>query len=96
MIEDNDSYHFNYEKKYLEDKQAEPISLTLPLRSDEYFSRILFSLFDGLILEEWLLDIAKKKWKLDMRDRMSILLATCRDCIGVVSVEPIEEENKDE
>jgi len=96
LIEDNDSYHFNYEKKYLEDKQAEPISLTLPLRSDEYFSRILFSLFDGLILEEWLLDIAKKKWKLDMRDRMSILLATCRDCIGVVSVEPIEEENKDE
>jgi len=53
----------------------------------------LFSFFDGLIPEGWLLDIAEKNWKLDPRDRMGLLLACCRDCIGAVS---IEEEREDE
>lgn len=90
LIEDEDGYHFNYEKDYLEDEKAEPISLTLPLTPNEYSSNVLFPFFDGLIPEGWLLDIAKKNWKLSTRDRMSILLVTCRDCIGAVSVEPIE------
>jgi len=90
LIEDEDGYHFNYEKEYLENERAEAISLTFPLTSKKYTSNILFPFFDGLIPEGWLLDIAEKNWKLDARDRMSILLATCRDCIGAVSIEPIE------
>jgi len=62
----------------------------LPLREKEYTSEVLFPFFDGLIPEGWLLEIAEKNWKFDRRDRMSILLLTCRDCIGAVSVEPIE------
>jgi serine/threonine-protein kinase HipA len=46
--------------------------------------------FDGLIPEGWLLEIAEKNWKLNPRDRMGLLLACCRDCIGAVS---IEEDN---
>jgi serine/threonine-protein kinase HipA len=90
LIEDDEGYHFNYSKEYLENKRAEPISLTFPLTSNKYSSNILFPFFDGLIPEGWLLDIAEKNWKFDARDRMSILLVTCRDCIGAVSIEPIE------
>jgi len=90
LIEDEEGYHFSYEKDYLEDEKAEPISLTLPLTPNEYSSNVLFPFFDGLIPEGWLLDIAKKNWKLNTRDRMSILLVTCRDCIGAVSIESIE------
>jgi len=90
LIEDEDGYHFNYEEAYLEKEKAEAISLTLPLTPKKYLSNILFPFFDGLIPEGWLLDIAEKNWKLDARDRMSILLVTCRDCIGAVSVEPVE------
>ena len=90
LIEDEDGYHFNYEEAYFGKKKAEAISLTLPLSPKKYSSNILFPFFDGLIPEGWLLDIAEKNWKLDARDRMSILLVTCRDCIGAVSVEPIE------
>lgn len=43
--------------------------------------------FDGLIPEGWLLEIAGKNWKLNARDRMGLLLACCRDCIGAVSIE---------
>lgn len=95
LIEDDEGFHFKYETDYLTIENPEPISLTLPLTSSLYSSKILFPFFDGLIPEGWLLDIAEKNWKLNMRDRMSILLVTCKDCIGAVSVEPIEL-NEDE
>lgn len=90
LIENDEGFHFTYEKEYLNNNNSEPISLILPLTSYTYSSKILFPFFDGLIPEGWLLDIAEKNWKLDIRDRMSILLVTCKDCIGAVSVEPIE------
>jgi serine/threonine-protein kinase HipA len=90
LTEDDEGYHFKYEKKYLESSDAEAVSLTFPLKGNEYNSNILFSFFDGLIPEGWLLEIAKKNWKIDPRDRMSVLLETCRECIGAVSIEPID------
>lgn len=57
---------------------------------------MLFPFFDGLVPEGWLLDIAEKNWKLSARDRMGLLLKTCRDCIGAVSIEPMEEEKENE
>jgi serine/threonine-protein kinase HipA len=51
----------------------------------------MFPFFDGLIPEGWLLDVAEKSWKLNSRDRMGLLLACCKDCIGAVSVHPINE-----
>ncbi len=95
LIEDEEGFHYAYEEEYLNGNNPEPISLTLPLTSSKYYSKILFPFFDGLIPEGWLLDIVEKNWKLDIRNRMSILLATCKDCIGAVSVEPIES-NEDE
>jgi len=92
LIEDDEGFHFKYEKKYLETDKPEPISLTLPLTEDTYHSKVLFPFFDGLIPEGWLLDIAEKNWKFDIRDRMSILLVTCLDCIGAVSVESVKQE----
>ena len=86
LIEDDAGFYFKYEDEYLESENPEPISLTIPLKKETYTSKILFPFFDGLIPEGWLLDIAAKNWKLDVRDRMSILLATCIDCVGAVSI----------
>jgi serine/threonine-protein kinase HipA len=66
--------------------------LTLPLKEQPYTSKILFPFFDGLIPEGWLLDIAQNNWKLNPRDRMGLLMACCKDCIGAVSVHPINNE----
>lgn len=87
LTEDENGYHFLYKKSYLENPEAEAISLTMPLTEKEYQSKVLFPFFDGLIPEGWLLDIAQKNWKLNPRDRMSILLKTCHDCIGAVSIQ---------
>ena len=57
---------------------------------------MLHPFFDGLIPEGWLLDIAQKNWKIDSRDRMALLPACCRDCIGAVSIEPLNTTEDDE
>ena len=91
IIEDEEGYLFQYSEEYLTQDDAEPVSLTLPLQKEPFRDKVLFPFFDGLIPEGWLLDIAEKNWKLNARDRMGLLLKTCRDCIGAVSIEPLEE-----
>lgn len=94
LLEDENGFHFQYDQYYLNSKGAEPISLTFPLTNKAFESKILFPFFDGLIPEGWLLDIAQKNWKINPRDRMEILLKTCQDCIGAVSIEAIESDGK--
>lgn len=77
---------FTYDKAYLEKESAKPISLTLPLRSEPYKEKTMIPFFDGLIPEGWLLNILTDNWKINPRDRMSLLLHACKNCIGNVSV----------
>ena len=92
LTEDENGYTFEYDANYLVQADAEAVSLTLPLSNKPYRDKVLFPFFDGLIPEGWLLDIAETNWKIDARDRMSLLLACCKDCIGAVGVEPIIDE----
>jgi serine/threonine-protein kinase HipA len=94
LTEDEDGYHFQYNELYLQQPDPEEISVTFPLTGEPYDSKILFPFFDGLIPEGWLFDIAQKNWKLNPGDRMSILLKTCYDCIGAVSIQPQDENGK--
>jgi len=89
LTEDENGYTFAYDSAYLVSEKAEPISLTLPLTKEPYISNVLHPFFDGLIPEGWLLDIAERNWKIDSRDRMSLLLTCCKDCIGAVSIQPL-------
>jgi serine/threonine-protein kinase HipA len=93
--QDEDGYSFQYDKDYLKQNTAAPISLTMPLTEKEYHSKTMIPFFDGLIPEGWLLDITLQNWKLDNRDRMGLLLVACKDCIGAVSIEAIEEKENE-
>ena len=93
LAETEDGYEFQYETTYVAKPQAEPISLTLPLREEAYQSPMLFPFFDGLIPEGWLLDVAVRNTDISILDRMSLLLLCCKDCIGAVSVIPDNEED---
>ena len=89
IIEERDGlFTFQYEDSYLNSLNAKPISLTLPLRKEIYSQKTMISFFDGLIPEGWLLNIITDNWKINPRDRMSILLLACKDCIGNISVVP--------
>jgi serine/threonine-protein kinase HipA len=88
LWETDDGYLLQYEGDYLQQPYSKPISLTLPKRQESYHSKVLFPFFDGLIPEGWLLDIAVDYWKVKANDRFELLLNTCRDTIGAVTVEP--------
>ena len=92
LTEDDLGYEFRYDSDYLKSEGAEAVSLTLPLSAKPYRDKVLFPFFDGLIPEGWLLDIAEQSWKISARDRFSLLLACCKDCIGNVSVIPVNEK----
>lgn len=88
LMETDQGYSFSYDEKYIA-SNGKQISLTLPIRKEPYTSHILFPFFDGLIPEGWLLDIVTKNWKIDTKDRFGLLLVSCKDSIGNVSVEEI-------
>ena len=87
LQEDESGFSFTYNADYLQEIDAVPVSLTLPLQAEAYRSSQLFPFFDGLIPEGWLLNVAQENWKLNPRDRMGLLLACCKECIGAVSVQ---------
>src|SRR5690554_4534404 len=91
---DEGEFIFQYNDFYITNYPDEFITFTMPVRKEPYFENRLFSFFEGLIPEGWLLDIASKNWKINRNDRMGLLLACCQNCIGAVSVQPIPQENE--
>ena len=86
---DEGEYVFQYDENYVLKHPKKFVSFTMPVTDKPYTDKRLFPFFEGLIPEGWLLDIASKSWKINVNDRMGLLLACCRDCIGAVSVEPM-------
>jgi serine/threonine-protein kinase HipA len=91
---DEGEYVFRYEEDYVKDHSNDFITFSMPVSDVHYREKRLFPFFEGLIPEGWLLDIASKNWKINRNDRMGLLLACCRNCIGAVSVEPILSDNE--
>ncbi len=86
LKETDSGYSFTYDKEYLADKNSSAVSLTLPIQEKEYTSKTLFSFFDGLIPEGWLLNIVTHNWKIDRKDRFGLLLVACKDPVGNVCI----------
>ena len=85
LREDENGFSFVYDPSYLQQPDAEPISLSMPLR-EPMETRVFLGRKHAKLL-----NIAERSWKINQRDRMSLLLACCKDCIGAVSVVPEEE-----
>jgi serine/threonine-protein kinase HipA len=91
---DEGDYLFQYDAEYVKNHPEDFITFSMPVSKFTFRDKRLFPFFDGLIPEGWLLEIASANWKINRNDRMGLLLACCRDCIGAVSVVPINEEHE--
>ena len=92
ILKETDSgYSFVYDIDYLKSENPTAVSLTLPLQKEEYTSKTLFSFFDGLIPEGWLLGVVSNNWKIDRKDRFGLLLVACKDPIGNVCIKGAKE-----
>lgn len=94
ILAENDSpqeYIFRYHKDYLESKLP-AVSLSMPLRENEYRSSVLFPYFFNLLSEGENRAIQSSLHHIDKNDDFGILLATAQyDTVGAVTVVPIDE-----
>ncbi|MCK4762365.1 MAG: HipA N-terminal domain-containing protein [Candidatus Aminicenantes bacterium] len=81
-------FRFTYNEDFK--KKGIPISVSLPLIDSPFENNELFSFFVGLLPEGWYLDIVSASLKIDKNDRFGLLLSTCKDTTGAVSIEEIE------
>ena len=87
IIQDDDNkFIFEYTLDWFNDESKPAISLTMPKTQKIYQSDILFPFFDGLIPEGYLLELAIRSFGIKANDRMTLLLKTCNNPIGNVSV----------
>lgn len=91
---DEGTFTFKYDEDYVNQYPQQFITFTMAVNKKEYKDKRLFPFFEGLIPEGWLLDIASKNWKINRNDRMGLLLACCQNCIGAVSVQPLESQDE--
>ncbi|MFM7866737.1 MAG: HipA N-terminal domain-containing protein, partial [Planctomycetaceae bacterium] len=69
-------------------RDAQPVSLTMPLRSEPYTHMGLHPFFENLLPEGWLLEVTSRKLKVSKDDLFGLLVATCADCVGAVEIFP--------
>lgn len=95
LTETDEGYFiFRYDEQYVLQYPKQFLTFTMPVSKFSYREKYLFSFFEGLIPEGWLLDVAKEHYKINPNDRMGLLLACCQNCIGAVSVKAIEQTNE--
>ena len=88
LEEVKDGYRFTYYREFIKKKKS--ISVSLPITENSYESAHLFSFFLGLLPEGWYLDLVCRTLKIDKEDVFGILLATCKDTVGAVTIKEIK------
>ncbi|MDD4515230.1 HipA N-terminal domain-containing protein [Massilibacteroides sp.] len=88
---DNEHYSFRYNDDYYNDRDAPPVSLTMPKNKQEYLSSFLFPVFFNMTSEGDNRIIQARNLRIDENDDFGILSATGHtDTIGAITVKPIE------
>ena len=83
---------FNYDKNYLQNKNAVPLSASLPLQSEEFSQKQCIPFFSGLLPEE---DSRKKiadYLHVSETSTLKLLEALGGECAGLISILPEENE----
>ncbi|OPX28187.1 MAG: hypothetical protein B1H08_06425 [Candidatus Omnitrophica bacterium 4484_171] len=80
-------YRFTYKDTFINNHYS--ISVSLPKEQRVFESKTLFPFFLGLLPEGWYLEITSKVLKIDKNDKFGLLLATCKDTIGAVTIKEI-------
>jgi serine/threonine-protein kinase HipA len=89
LTEENSYYSFRYDDTYFNSDKP-PVSLTFPKSQQKYQLDYMFPFFSNMIAEGANLAIQSRYLKIDPKDTLSLLLATCgSDTIGDVIVKEL-------
>lgn len=90
---DRPDYVFRYDDSYYANPATYAISLSLPKTQQQFYSKVLFPFFFGLLAEGTNKQTQCRLLRIDENDHFSLLLATATsDTIGSVTVKEITEE----
>jgi serine/threonine-protein kinase HipA len=82
LSEDDGGYRFVYHDDY----KGEPVSLTLPVRSEAYEFSSFPPFFEGLLPEGFQLESLLRAKKIDADDYLAQLEEVGQDCVGSVTL----------
>jgi len=89
---DDGEYRFQYDTEYAADSNNEPVSLTLPLREEPFYSKVLFPCFFSLLSEGENRRAQADFLRIDPEDDFGIMLATATtDTIGAITIKPMQQ-----
>lgn len=84
-------YIFRYNKEYILNPDNPPVSLTLPITTEEYTSKYLFPFFYNLLSEGVNKKVQCRHLQIDEEDHFGLLMAAAQyDTTGAVTVKPLE------
>lgn len=88
IIEGNDSSDavFSYADEYLENPEARPISISLPLQKEAFSPVSTRNYFEGLLPEGFLKMTVAQRMRADESDYLSILSGLGRECLGAITI----------
>lgn len=84
-------YGFTYDHDYLASKDAMPLSLSLPLRSERFSGAETLPFFEGLLPEGDVRAVVARQFHVSMHSPAQLLRVLGRDCAGDVMV--VEEDD---
>ena len=83
LIKENSNYIF----KYADDYSGPPISLSMPVKKEEYVFNQFPPFFDGLLPEGNQLEALLRQTKIDRNDLLTQLITVGKDLVGSVTIE---------
>ncbi|MFA8342736.1 MAG: HipA N-terminal domain-containing protein [Rhodothermaceae bacterium] len=91
LSKDESGFYFEYLEEYLSEINNPAISLTLPKKSEKFFSKSIFPFFYGLLSEGRNKELQCRILKIDEKDYFTRLIKTASsDTIGAITVEEIK------
>lgn len=88
---DDDGYHFQYDKAFIDNADTRPVSVNMPKQQKYYHSKELFPYFKSILSEGENRKQICKALNIDVSDDWSLLALTCQyDTIGAITVKITE------
>ena len=90
----NGGLYFSYKDKWIEQKNARPISLSLPLSSEKYSGDLVYNFFDNLLPDnDRIRNKIQAKFQVGTSHAFDLLAAIGSDCIGAIQLSTDEPES---
>lgn len=90
----SDGAMFTYDSSYLENPEATPLSLSLPLSGEAYSEKRFRPYFEGLLAEGTARRVLAGELQLPEEDYLALLAACGKDCVGDVVIECEDDEEQ--